>query len=762
MLTHFTLEQIWQFFDDKTRQAPRIQFVGVFDTVKAVRDNGLYDIELNDSTQHLRHALALHEDRKYMAPESIFPEAKGRQNILKDRTFLQAWFVGAHIDIGGSAAKAGLALYPLQWMLLESQSQGLSLGFVGPFGGRTTIENPLDVVFPNTSELGKGEDIWTSRSVNGVTTRMQDLRMVHDHPKYSSRYHIQLNGRRTLLKQKRRPFDNKGNVNGFFSWAAQGTIIHPSVYFLLDECASIAFATQELGLQTAIEEARELMLGASDGKIIPGFWMGREIVAREMPDALRVLVCGNTGVGKSTLINKVFGVELTESHSRERGIHDVAKEITFEGRPDLILHDSGGFEAGRTEEFDKIEAFLKQRSEAGDLKQRLHVIWFCLPLTDNRPKQAATGKLFEAVSKYAEDIPLVIVATKSDEFANQKAGEYRKRVKKDGGRVIDEEVDAHAEAEVQKRAELIGKEMLEIPGGRVDACVAVSAEDDQISVESLTKTTAQCFSDERVRLLYIRAQTSSIELKVSSAMTEVLHIYKAILGSATGTAFIPLGASSTRYGAAIDVCRRVLQHFGLPNVSAETAIEVVRANVWEDLGNHFAMAWAEAVAGFGLFLTVFSGGMPFFLASTLINIPIIIPATTRLFLMLAADLIIILARSFKDAAERQVGQPEQRDLLAAARAYRKFAPEVHREIGKVVPRRNMFASFQVGKVSKQFRKTVEEYRIKMIEDLASERPAKYSVETDSSRDSFTMEDSKDLGKIFEVEELYTETGGMNH
>lgn len=81
-------------------------------------------------------------------------------------------------------------------------------------------------------------------------------------------------------------------------------------------------------------------------------------------------------VGKSTLINKTFGVDVTQSSHRTRGIHDVREEITWEGRPDLIVHDSGGFEAGADDEFQAIEAFLKEKSEAEDLLARVHVIWY--------------------------------------------------------------------------------------------------------------------------------------------------------------------------------------------------------------------------------------------------------------------------------------------------------------------------------------------------------------------------------------------------
>ena len=65
----------------------------------------------------------------------------------------------------------------------------------------------------------------------------------------------------------------------------------------------------------------------------------------------------------------------TQSSHRTRGVHDVREEITWEGRPDLIVHDSGGFEAGTDEEFIRIEEFLKEKSESENVLARVHVIW---------------------------------------------------------------------------------------------------------------------------------------------------------------------------------------------------------------------------------------------------------------------------------------------------------------------------------------------------------------------------------------------------
>lgn len=72
----------------------------------------------------------------------------------------------------------------------------------------------------------------------------------------------------------------------------------------------------------------------------------------------------------------------------------------------MIVHDSGGFEAGTDNEFHAIEAFLREKSAAEDVLSRVHLIWLCIDINSTRTRQTATEKLFLAVSKYAKDVPV--------------------------------------------------------------------------------------------------------------------------------------------------------------------------------------------------------------------------------------------------------------------------------------------------------------------------------------------------------------------
>lgn len=60
---------------------------------------------------------------------------------------------------------------------------------------------------------------------------------------------------------------------------------------------------------------------------------------------------------------------------RLRGIHNVREELRWDTRPNLILHDSGGFEAGTNEEVNAVTAFLQEKSNAGDIGSQIHMIW---------------------------------------------------------------------------------------------------------------------------------------------------------------------------------------------------------------------------------------------------------------------------------------------------------------------------------------------------------------------------------------------------
>jgi hypothetical protein len=56
-------------------------------------------------------------------------------------------------------------------------------------------------------------------------------------------------------------------------------------------------------------------------------------------------------------------------------MHDIEHQITYHGS-NFIFHDSQGFEAGASEELENVWKFIEKRSNATELRDQLHAIWY--------------------------------------------------------------------------------------------------------------------------------------------------------------------------------------------------------------------------------------------------------------------------------------------------------------------------------------------------------------------------------------------------
>lgn len=112
-----------------------VHFVGVWDTVESV---GLTQLALGTNITsnptvkpaycHVRHALALDELRWPYEPRLYYDPKFADE----ERSFKQVWFAGAHSDVGGGYAEAGVANATLHWMLREASKHGLLIDFDVP------------------------------------------------------------------------------------------------------------------------------------------------------------------------------------------------------------------------------------------------------------------------------------------------------------------------------------------------------------------------------------------------------------------------------------------------------------------------------------------------------------------------------------------------------------------------------------------------------------------------------------------------------
>jgi GTP-binding protein EngB required for normal cell division/uncharacterized protein (DUF697 family) len=126
---------------------------------------------------------------------------------------------------------------------------------------------------------------------------------------------------------------------------------------------------------------------------------------------LNVLVAGNTGAGKSTLIKAVFGSDLETPPEVGTGGSQTMKLARYSvpGKP-FAIFDTRGFETGGEEAVKMVDDAISRMRASPIESEQLHMVWLCVEQSVGRfetAHEAFAGRL------KAANIPFIVVVTKS-------------------------------------------------------------------------------------------------------------------------------------------------------------------------------------------------------------------------------------------------------------------------------------------------------------------------------------------------------------
>ena len=132
-----------------------------------------------------------------------------------------------------------------------------------------------------------------------------------------------------------------------------------------------------------------------------------------------VLILGKTGIGKSTLINGIFGFNQNEGALEGVGkpITQKFEEFVSDKRKGLRLIDSKGIEMGEyniNSVFNTTKELIEKRAAEGEPDKLIHCIWYCFKSSNYRFEDIEKNTVSLLMNQYDDNnLPIIIVITQN-------------------------------------------------------------------------------------------------------------------------------------------------------------------------------------------------------------------------------------------------------------------------------------------------------------------------------------------------------------
>ncbi|KAH9008749.1 hypothetical protein EDB84DRAFT_1280958 [Lactarius hengduanensis] len=236
---------------------------------------------------------------------------------------------------------------------------------------------------------------------------------------------------------------------------------------------------------------------------------------RRIPEVqFRVLIIGRANAGKTSILQRICGTtdspviyrgKEVRSNLFQRGEHTIDDELVFSNHRGYVFHDSRGIESGSAGELEILREFIQRKCREGRLRDRLHAIWYCVPMDNQRPQLDL---------KYFKDIfPVIAVFTKYDQF--------RRNVQihvEDFGSPGDNVLDV-AEKQFQEHyISPLGDDVRYVRLERRLRGKYRKMHRQSLGCEKLIETTAAALNDDIVGLMLLAVQRGNLELSVKRAL----------------------------------------------------------------------------------------------------------------------------------------------------------------------------------------------------------------------------------------------------
>ncbi|KAN0128728.1 hypothetical protein V8E53_013449 [Lactarius tabidus] len=239
---------------------------------------------------------------------------------------------------------------------------------------------------------------------------------------------------------------------------------------------------------------------------------------RKLPDfQFRVLIVGRANAGKTSILKRVCETtdspiiyrgkkreEIKLDPSIDRGEHKIDDELTFSNHKGYIFHDSRGIESGSTEELGILQEFIRRKSGETLLRSRLHAIWYCVPMDNQRPQLDL--RFYKNICP-DNNVPVIAVFTKHDQFQRNVKMNMADYPSIHSGSIVSEVVEEQFQEHYLRP---LGDDVRYVRLEKMhmkDSCC-----------DDLLETTAAALNEDAVALMLLAVQNDNLELSVKTAL----------------------------------------------------------------------------------------------------------------------------------------------------------------------------------------------------------------------------------------------------
>ncbi|KDQ52738.1 hypothetical protein JAAARDRAFT_702142 [Jaapia argillacea MUCL 33604] len=277
---------------------------------------------------------------------------------------------------------------------------------------------------------------------------------------------------------------------------------------------------------SAIQEVSRVINADDNGPSVPRSGAIDIMALRASCPQFRILVIGKANAGKTTILHKVCnatpetkpivydqnGKEAFSAFQKptaERGEHNIEHQITYPGSH-FIFHDSRGFESGSEGEMEAVRNFLKERSDHELLKDKVHAIWYCVPMDDSRPLSDPELSFFK---EGTWGVPVIAIFTKFDAQINIAFG----KLLEDGKSDREALQGACQYADKIFREQYLSR-LKSVPYRPKEWMCLRDMDKPENNCSELVERTAAAIDDNGLRSLFISVQAKDLKLNIKQAI----------------------------------------------------------------------------------------------------------------------------------------------------------------------------------------------------------------------------------------------------